>query len=154
MSAFGRWLRPAGLVLLVVLAMAATWRVQEWRCRQRLHENARLEAQRVCRAFVSGVAPLVIASRQDSFELAALSFRTTSRVGFLELLDAEGKSLYTSRPGTLAGRDVGLRWVLERRQLGTRPGERPDEIEVAAPIAAPEGPIAFLWLGYRLDEGG
>jgi hypothetical protein len=156
MESLKRFLVRAGWGLLVVVLLAGAWKLQGWRCQRELTEQARLEGQRVFRAFLAGSAPTVIAGRVDSFELSALTFLTTSRVAFLHLLAADGRVIYSSDVRLRGQASAGERaaWALKASELHTREGTSASLLEIAAPISAPEGPLAYLWLGYRLDEGG
>lgn len=144
------------LALVLVLAgigYGAWW----WKGYQHRRELVRLEeatGEQVFRAFFAGISPGLIAGRTDGLEVAGNTLLNSPKVAFVHVLRPKGEVLYSSDVRLRRGAEVGERgeWALAARELTSRKGELPNTTELAAPISAPDGVVAVLWLGYRVGR--
>lgn len=109
------------------------------------------EAETAFRAFAAGVAPAVLAGRQDTLEQAKKSLLEIPGVSFIHILAADGSVLASSDEKLTVTGKVGpdAAWVLATNGLARRSGGRPGTVELAAPVVGPTGPVGFLWMGYE-----
>lgn len=112
------------------------------------------EAEAVFRAFAAGIGPAVLASREGSVELAAVSLLKLRGIDFVHVLASNGEVLYSSDAKMTVGDgdEQQTAWALSTTELTTRSGPTRGVTEVAAPIQGPDGPVAYLWLGYRTER--
>jgi hypothetical protein len=109
------------------------------------------EAEAVFRAFLAGIAPAVLAARDESVEQSAVALLDLRGIDFVHLLRPDGSVLYSSDAKLATAGSAGERgaWALAASELTTRAGDTRGVTEIAAPVMGPDGPAAFLWIGYR-----
>ncbi len=109
------------------------------------------QAEAALRSFAAGLYPALIADAQgQDLDIAVGAFLELPGVEFAHLLSPDGTVLASSdRKFTILG-DVSGRadWALGVTELATRPGEKPDTLELAAPILSSRGTEAIVWIGY------
>ncbi len=112
------------------------------------------EAEAAFRAFVAGISPAVLGGRNDSADLAVGALLELPGVDFVHLLRPDGEVVSSSdRKLTAAGNAADRAgWALAASEVLSRQGDTRGVTELAAPIPGPDGPVAFLWLGYRTEE--
>lgn len=112
------------------------------------------EAEAVFRAFAAGISPAVLSGREGSIDLAAVALLKLRGIDFVHLLNGQGEVLYSSDAKMTVGDGDAddLAWALATTELTTRAGPTRGVTEVAAPIQGPDGPAAYLWIGYRTES--
>lgn len=113
------------------------------------------EAEAAFRAFAAGVAPTLLAGRNDTVDQAVGGLLELSGIAFVHVLGPDGEVLASSDRKLMTAGTVGERatWVLASDQVTTRPSERRGLLELAAPVVGSSGPVAYLWMGYDVEEG-
>ena len=167
-----RLLWELGLGALALLALYATWEVQEWRADKRLAEvearwAARLaeqkaetetwaaelayqQAELVFQAFGAGLRQDLVDGQQADVASAIDLLIRLEPVLFVHVLTPEGDVLgSTDRKLELTGEaDERARWALEATDIVVRVGGD-DLTEIAGPLRDRDGnTLAVLWLGY------
>lgn len=112
------------------------------------------EAEAAFRSFIAGVSPAVFGGRNDSADLALISLLDLPGIDFAHLLRPNGEVVSSSDRKLTSAGSAGERanWALAATEIVSRQGDTRGVTELAAPIPGPDGPIAFLWLGYRTGE--
>lgn len=112
------------------------------------------EAEAVFRAFQAGIGPAVQAGREASVELAAVALLKVRGVDFVHVLEPDGEVIYSSDAKLTAGgyQEERAAWALAAEAVTTRASATRGVTEIAAPIAGADGPVAYLWMGYRTEE--
>ncbi len=112
------------------------------------------EAEAAFRAFIAGVSPAVLGGRNDSADLGLISLLDLPGVDFAHLLRPNGEVVSSSDRKLTSAGNAGERaaWALAASEIISRQGDTRGVTELAAPIPGPDGPVAFLWMGYRTGE--
>lgn len=159
------------LVILLALCAAGIWwwkdresaaREREWETRLDLvrqeagkwaAELAAGEARAVFASFAAAIAPPVLLERSESVDQAVVGLLQLPAVVFVHVLGPEGTVIASSDRKLMAAGQAGeaARWALASENLETRPSDRTGVLELAAPIAGPAGPEAYLWMGYDVS---
>jgi hypothetical protein len=116
----------------------------------RVDAMARTQGEIVLQAFAAGISPSVLADRRDAVEIAAVGMLHVPGVAGVHVLALDGGVIYSSDAKLTTTGEGNYRgsWALQATELTTRPSERPDVIDVAAPIASAGQPQAVAWLEY------
>jgi hypothetical protein len=117
-------------------------------------ELVQSEAHAAFRAFIAGVAPAVMGDRTDSAELALIALLDLHGIDFAHVLRPDGEVISSSdRKLSSAGTAVERSsWALSASEVVAREGATRGVTELAAPIPGPDGPIAYVWIGYRTEQ--
>lgn len=116
------------------------------------------EAEAVARTFAAGIAPQVLAERQETVDQAVVGLLEVPGVIFVHVLTPDGGVIASSDRKLMATGQAGAEagWALASSGLITRAGNRPGVLELAAPVVGATEPRGYLWLGYdtaqRLEE--
>ena len=105
------------------------------------------QAKEVFQAFAAGIQPAVLAGRSESLLEAKTQILHIPEIVFVHVLTPDGKVIMSSdeKLSTMGlADDERTRWALAVQELGTREGERPGTLEIAAPILGSSGPAAVL----------
>lgn len=161
------------IILVLVLAGLGVWWWKDRETANRLAQEERLcqvqvadlreqaetwardlasgQATAVFRAFAAGVQPAVLADRRESLDQAVTSLLGLPGIEAAHILAADGEVLASSDKKLITTGRIDERgaWVLATTELTTRPGDRPDVTEVAAPVVGAAGPAGFLRISYR-----
>jgi hypothetical protein len=111
---------------------------------------ANAEGEAILRSFAAGLAPVVLAGRETSVDVAGASLLRLVGVQGVTILSVDGKTLYAS-DAKLTVSDAGseqTRWALTATDYMTRDGPRPGEIEMALPVTDRGAVLAIVWLAY------
>lgn len=176
MSAARRFFVQAAIILVLVALVVGVWWWKDGQRQRQLDEQAALhagevadlrtkaefwaealaagEAEAVFSAFTAGVAPSVLANRVDSVEIAAGALLELHGIEFVHVVRPDGTVIYTSdRKLTTAGTaGERLAWALSTTELTSRDSDVRGVTELAAPLANPDGPVAYIWIGYRTEQ--
>lgn len=117
-------------------------------------ELAASEAEAAFRAFIAGISPAVLGGRIDSADLSLISLLDLPGVDFAHLLRPDGMVVSSSDRKLTSAGTAGERaaWALGTTEITSRQSATQGVTELAAPIPGPDGPVAFVWLGYRTEE--
>ena len=102
------------------------------------------------RAFVAGLAPLILAERDTSVDIAGVSLLRLTGVQGVSILRADGKTLYAS-DAKLSVTDSGneqTRWALAATDFAVRESVRPGIREMSLPVNDSGRVLAVVWLAY------
>ncbi|HEX9734750.1 MAG TPA: hypothetical protein VGG06_22485 [Thermoanaerobaculia bacterium] len=113
------------------------------------------QAKEVFQAFAAGIHPAVLAGRSEALLEAKTQVLHIPEIVFVHVLAPDGQVILSSDEKlSTVGRadDERARWALAAQELGTREGERPGTLEVAAPVLGSAGPAAVLWIGYHVER--
>ena len=160
------------LVVLVALAAGIWW----WKDRARANAVAELEAahtarveevvaaadfwaetlvageaESVFRSFVAGIAPAILGGRTDSVDLAVVALLDLPGVEYADVVAGDGAVISSSDRKVVSTGSLGDRaeWVLASAEVRSRASATSGVTEVAGPISGPDGPRAFVVVGYR-----
>lgn len=112
------------------------------------------QGEAILRAFVAGVAPLVLAGRENLVEVAGASLLRLTGVQGVTILRADGKVLYAS-DAKLTVSDAGndqTKWALTATDFISRDGIRPGVTEMSLPVTDRGKVLAIVWLAYDRDR--
>lgn len=108
------------------------------------------QGEAMLRSFVAGLAPLVLAERDTSVDIAGVSLLRLNGVQGVSILRADGKTLYAS-DAKLSVTDAGneqTRWALAASDFAVRESVRPGVREMALPVNDSGRVLAVVWLAY------
>lgn len=111
---------------------------------------AKAQGEAILRSFVAGLAPVVLADRESSVDVAGASLLRLSGVQGVTILRADGATLYAS-DAKLTVSDAGseqTRWALTATDFITRDGTQPGVIEMSLPVTDRGTVLAVVWLKY------
>jgi hypothetical protein len=111
---------------------------------------ANAEGEAILRAFAAGLAPVVLAGRENSVDVAGASLLRLSGVRGVTILRADGKTLYAS-DAKLTVSDAGseqTRWALTATDFMTRASVQPGVTEMSVPVTDRGTVLAIVWLAY------
>ncbi len=114
------------------------------------HSLAHAEGEAILRSFVAGLAPVVLAGRESSVDVAGASLLRLSGIRGVTILRADGKTLYAS-DAKLTVSDAGneqTRWALTATDFMSRDGVQPGVTEMALPVTDRGTVLAIVWLAY------
>jgi hypothetical protein len=104
----------------------------------------------ILRSFAAGLAPTVLAGRENSVDVASAGLLRLRGVKGVTVLRADGKVLYAS-DAKLTVSDAGsaqTRWAMTATELITRDGNQPGITEMSMPITDRGAVLAVVWLSY------
>lgn len=111
---------------------------------------ARGEGEAILRSFVAGLAPVVLAGRESSVDVAGASLLRLGGVRGVTILSADGKTLYAS-DAKLTVSDAGseqTRWASTATDFMSRDGVQTGQTEMALPVTDRGSVLAIVWLAY------
>jgi hypothetical protein len=117
-------------------------------------ELVQSEAHAAFRAFIAGISPAVMADRADNAELALIALLDLHGVDFAHLLRPNGEVISSSDRKLSSAGTAGERanWALSATEIISRESATRGVTELAAPIPGSDGPIAYVWMGYRTEQ--
>jgi hypothetical protein len=117
-------------------------------------ELVQSEAHAAFRAFIAGISPAVMGDRADSADLALIALLDLHGIDFAHLLRPDGEVISSSDRKLSSAGTAGERasWALSATEVISRQSDTRGVTELAAPIPGPDGPIAFVWIGYRTEQ--
>lgn len=112
------------------------------------------EARAAFRAFVAGITPSVLAGRNDSVDLAVVGLLDLPGIEFAHVIRPDGSVISSSDRKLGTSGSVGERgaWALAASEVTSRTSNVLGVAELAAPVPGPDGPVAFVWVGYRTEQ--
>ena len=108
------------------------------------------EGESILRSFVAGLAPVVLAGRESSVDVAGASLLRLNGVRGVTILSTDGKTLYAS-DAKLTVSDAGsdqTRWASTATDFMSRDGVQPGLTEMALPVTDRGAVLAIVWLAY------
>lgn len=111
---------------------------------------AKAEGEAILRSFVAGLAPVVLAGRESSVDVAGASLLRLAGVRGVTILRADGKTLYAS-DAKLTVSDAGseqTRWAATATDFMVRESVQPGVSEMALPVTDRGTVLAMVWLAY------
>lgn len=111
---------------------------------------ASAEGEAILRSFAAGLAPVVLAGRETSVDVAGASLLRLGGVQGVTILRADGKTLYASDT-KLTVSDAGseqTRWALTATDFMTRDSLQPGVTEMSLPVTDRGTVLAIVWLAY------
>lgn len=111
---------------------------------------SRTTGEAILRSFVAGLAPVVLAGRPRSVDVAGAGLLRLAGVRGVTILGADGKTLYAS-DAKLTVSDAGseqTRWALTAKDFMSRDGIQPGITELALPVTDRGTVLAVVWLAY------
>jgi hypothetical protein len=112
---------------------------------------AQAEGEAILRSFAAGLAPVVLAGRETSVDIAGASLLRLRGVQAVTILRADdGKTLYAS-DAKLTVSDAGseqTRWAMTATDFMTRDGPEAGITEMSLPVTDRGTVLAVVWLAY------
>lgn len=114
---------------------------------------AQSEAEAAFRSFAAGIAPSVLAQRND-LDQAVGGLLDLPGIVFVHVIGADGSVMATSdrKVGSLENASEYARWALGATKVTRRESERGGVLELAAPVVGSTGPAGYLWMGYDTGQ--
>ncbi|MEO8063647.1 MAG: hypothetical protein ABI821_12965 [Pseudomonadota bacterium] len=103
---------------------------------------------------MAGLAPVVLAGRESSVDVAGASLLRLEGVRGVTILQADGKVRYAS-DAKLTVSDAGsdqTRWALTATDFMARDGLRAGVTEMSMPVTDRGTVLAIVWLAYDSDH--
>lgn len=111
---------------------------------------AKAEGEAVIRSFAAGLAPVVLAGRPASVDIAGASLLRLRGVQGVTILRADGKVLYASN-AKLTVSETGTeqtRWAMAAKDFMIRESVQPGIAEMSLPVTDRGSVLAVVWLAY------
>jgi hypothetical protein len=122
---------------------------EEW-----THSLAKANGEAILRSFAAGLAPVVLAGRENSVDVAGASLLRLGGVRGVTILRADGKALYASDAKLTVSDAVNeqTRWAMTAADFMSRDALQPGVTEMALPITDRGSILAIVWLAYDADR--
>lgn len=114
---------------------------------------AKAQGEAALRSFAAGLAPSLLAGRENAVEIAGTSMLRLSGVLGVTVLRPDGKALYASNAKLTVsdGGNEQTRWALTATDFITRAGTRSGTAEMALPVTDRGTVLAIVWLAYDVN---
>lgn len=134
------------------LAMAESSNTLRSAAEQWSESLAKTQGEAILRSFVAGVAPVMLAGREQPLDIASTSLLRLPGVQGVIILRADGKTLYSS-DAKLIVTDAGnerTRWALTATDFMSR--DQLGVMEMSLPITDRGTIVAVVWLSYAASR--